>query len=117
MKLKLCGEAGCNKLVVDGGYYCPEHKIKHDKERKASAFKNATRFANYHSPEWIKFRGEVLKKQKCCEKCGTTKGLQVHHIIPVRYAPELFLRRENVMVLCADCHKSETAREIRERKG
>lgn len=115
MKGKLCGWAGCSRIIAEG-YYCPEHKARAEANKKASAFKNAKRYADYSDPEWRKVSSAYLRKVGCCEKCGSRQFLQVHHIIPVRYAPQLFLDVSNFQVLCRSCHQVETQREIAERK-
>lgn len=114
MKLKLCCYPGCNKLSA--GYYCPTHAAKREAERRQNAFRYASRYADYSNPEWRKLSRQLIQEKGCCERCGGTIGLSVHHIIPVRYAPELFLDRSNLLVLCRECHAVETAREIRGRK-
>lgn len=116
MKQKLCGWAGCNKIIPAGSYFCSYHKDISDTNRKESAFKTATRYANYNNPEWRKLSKQYLIEVGHCEKCGSTDNLQVHHIIPVRLAPQLFLERANWQVLCRTCHQNETAREIAERR-
>lgn len=117
MKTKLCGWAGCNKIIPGNQYYCDYHKDISDERRRKSAFANATRYADYSTPEWRKGSREYLLEVGHCEKCGSKENLQVHHIIPARYAPQLFLERANWQVLCRVCHQAETQREIRERKS
>ncbi len=116
MKMKLCGHPGCNKLVISGGYFCPAHQLLHDRQRKENAFKSATRYADYNTPEWRKLRARVLSSRKCCELCGSTYRLQVHHIIPARVRPDLFLEESNLQVLCQTCHNTHTATEINSRR-
>ena len=120
MKTKLCGWPGC-ECLTDGGYYCNKHKVISEQRRKENdskrAFKNAARYTDYRSPEWRKLSAMVIKERGTCERCGCCLNLQVHHIIPVRYAPELFLDKANLMVLCRQCHQVETQREIRQRKN
>ena len=117
MKTKLCGWAGCNKLVPGKQYYCDYHKDIAEANRRKTAFATATRYADYNNPDWRRLSKEYLKEVGRCEKCGSVNNLQVHHIIPVRYAPELFLERANWQVLCRSCHQTETQREIQERKN
>lgn len=118
MKVKLCGHPGCNKLVIEPHrYYCPVHQMLHDKQRKESAFKGATRYANYNTPEWKALRTKIIKQRGKCELCGSTYRLQVHHIIPARVRPDLFLNENNLQVLCQTCHNTQTQNEIQSRKG
>lgn len=115
MKLKLCGYPGCNKLTTE--YFCPKHKEKRDAERKASAFKSATRSDLYQSPEWRRISRQLINEVGHCERCGSFDNLQVHHIIPVRLAPALALDRSNLQVLCRTCHQTETGKEIAARRN
>jgi len=116
MKARLCGWAGCS-CITDGSYYCPKHKVMAEKRKaERKPFENAKRYTDYKNPEWRKLSASVINEVGQCERCGCTNNLQVHHIIPIRYAPELFLERANLMVLCRECHHNETLREIRERR-
>lgn len=57
------------------------------------------------SPLWKKVRKEHLKKENVCQGCGTKKGLQVHHIIPVHVDGSLELDPSNLITLCdSKCH-------------
>ena len=114
MKTKLCGWPGCERLT-NGGYYCEQHKALAD-ARRVKPFQNAQRVANYRDPRWRKLSSELLREKGCCEKCGSSLHLSVHHVIPVRQCPERFLDRSNCVVLCASCHVIETNREINSRK-
>lgn len=116
MKLKLCGWVGCDKLIPDTQYFCDYHRDISQERRKASAFASATRHANYNDPNWRRLSHAIKKEVGHCEQCGTNKGLQVHHRIPVRYAPELFLERNNLVVLCESCHRVVTAKEEHDRR-
>lgn len=44
----------------------------------------------------------LLKQHKCCEKCGRTISLEVHHKIPVIEGGSDEL--DNLQVLCDICH-------------
>jgi len=53
--------------------------------------------------EWIK---AVLDRDNdTCQKCGTTKNLEAHHIFPWALFPKLRFEVENGIVLCEGCHK------------
>lgn len=52
-----------------------------------------------------KFRANrriLLEQQKCCQKCGRTIGLEVHHIKPHSQGGSDDL--DNLEVLCGICH-------------
>lgn len=54
---------------------------------------------------WPKVREEHLKQHPECAACGSTKGLQVHHIKPFHKFPELELDPDNLITLCnKSCH-------------
>ena len=120
MVTKLCGEPGCSKLALPGKYFCTEHQKKSD-DKKAkhakdfSSLSKAARAFNYNNPEWRKIKTKVLKIQPYCTYCGSRDNLQVHHIKPVRYYPELMYSESNLMVLCRQCHYAVTQREIKNR--
>ena len=76
----------------------------------------------YISKAWIHLREDVMQEQHYeCQMCKargivTSKSvaadqegrnpieLVVHHIKPVRKRPDLALDRDNLMVLCPECH-------------
>jgi hypothetical protein len=62
------------------------------------------------STHWPKVREDHLKIQPCCQLCGGTKNLNVHHIHPFHIKPELELDPTNLITLCessehgVNCH-------------
>ena len=59
------------------------------------------------SSEWDEVRDAFVLKNPFCAACGSTKKLQVHHILPFHLHPELELDLKNLIVLCMDvneCH-------------
>jgi 5-methylcytosine-specific restriction endonuclease McrA len=116
MRVKICREAGCNTLIDNNSVYCEKH-IK----PKLAPFAGAIRSNEvlYKTAEWRKLRKELLKEQPYCSKCGISikdAQLELHHIIPPRGNFELFFNRENILIICKNCHKTITAAEIRSRK-
>jgi len=54
---------------------------------------------------WQRCRRDFLKKTgKVCVCCGTTKKIQVHHILPRHIRPDLAVDQTNLIALCRDCH-------------
>jgi len=53
--------------------------------------------------QWNKTRKEVLRHFPFCALCGTTRNLQVHHIIPFRLTHDNSLK--NLIPLCTKHHK------------
>ena len=62
------------------------------------------RFAK-RSSKWSNIRKEHLKNNPQCAACGTTKDLEVHHIIPVHIDLNKELDVDNLITLCSkQCH-------------
>lgn len=56
---------------------------------------------------WDEVRDDFLEKNSTCAACGSTKRLQVHHVIPFSNRPELELEVSNLITLCMgvnECH-------------
>ena len=54
---------------------------------------------------WQWCRRVFLKKVgKVCVCCGSTKHIQVHHILPRHIRPDLVVDMTNLIALCKDCH-------------
>jgi len=51
---------------------------------------------------WERVKRQAIKRDKCCQRCGTTRNLDVHHKLPRgrRGRDEL----ENLVTLCRMCH-------------
>jgi 5-methylcytosine-specific restriction endonuclease McrA len=80
-----------------------------DKSKKDSAlfFKSKydfdiNRFENIK--KWLEIKSSILYKIQYCEICKSDKELHVHHILPRSTHPELAFDKENLMVLCKECH-------------
>lgn len=70
--------------------------FEHIKDRiQGKAPKGAKR-----SSDWRKIRKEHLKKHPCCAVCGSSKKLNVHHILPYHICPDMELDPENLVTLC-----------------
>lgn len=65
-------------------------------------------YATPRSPAWPSVRQEHLRKVPYCEMCGGVKDLEVHHVLPVHFRPELELDWDNLVTLCerfmVNCH-------------
>ncbi len=70
---------------------------------KNSKANSKTRYADARDMSWVKM---VLDRDNhTCQKCGSRKGVQVHHIIPVA---EDFMQSADIsngLTLCGLCHK------------
>ena len=58
----------------------------------------------YNSKTWKTVRQGKIRENPLCEKCGTDKNLQVHHIQDRRLNPDLQYTFENLQTLCVKCH-------------
>lgn len=57
------------------------------------------------SSQWPKVRAEHIKKEPCCQVCGSSKKPEVHHIVPVNVDPSKELDPDNLITLCDKyCH-------------
>lgn len=56
-----------------------------------------------YSPEFRELSRQVkTERGNACEKCGSTNGLEVHHIIPISKGGKD--ERKNLILLCSNCH-------------
>lgn len=60
------------------------------------------------SSKWPRVRAVHLTHEPVCQACGGRQRLEVHHILPVNYAPWLELDSNNLITLCegeaVNCH-------------
>ena len=56
------------------------------------------------SSKWPAVRRNFIKSNPYCAACGTTRELEVHHIIPFHLDASRELDTANLMTLCQDCH-------------
>ena len=55
--------------------------------------------------KWLEFKRLIIKRDNGkCQKCGSERDIEVHHIINRTEAPELIFDKENCIVLCNLCH-------------
>jgi len=70
-------------------------------------------YYSFSNTDYDQTKAEVLERDKYrCKKCGSFERPEVHHIIPIRVAPELFCDVWNMIVLCSDCHDLVAGREL-----
>jgi 5-methylcytosine-specific restriction protein A len=56
------------------------------------------------SPAWRRVSKLVRERDGSCVRCGSTRQLTAHHIIPVRVDPSVALDVDNCVTLCRSCH-------------
>jgi thymidylate synthase (FAD) len=53
-----------------------------------------------------KYRNQIYKKYNyCCNNCGCSGKLELHHVVPVYQNKDLAYNIENIVPLCKICHK------------
>ena len=70
-----------------------------------------------YSTEWKLLREKVIEHYGCkCMRCGkvpkTTSQVNVDHIKPRKYYPELTFDFENLQVLCGRCNQNKGNKNI-----
>lgn len=56
------------------------------------------------SSAWPAVRREHLKREPCCQVCGTREDVEAHHVEPVQIAPTKELEAGNLLSLCRPHH-------------
>jgi len=68
----------------------------------------------YSSGEWRRLRRQLrVRAGGACEECGATEHLHMHHVKSWASHPELRLELDNLLLLCAVCHRAKHRREVR----
>lgn len=52
------------------------------------------------SSSWREVRTAHIKLNPECQVCGSTRKVEVHHIVPFHLAPDMELEPSNLMTLC-----------------
>ena len=68
------------------------------------SFFDRIKFGASRSPQWFEVRKQHLKSHPVCEISGSSKDLEVHHILPFYKFPELELEPSNLITLSGDYH-------------
>ena len=55
----------------------------------------------------------LIRDNFTCQICGNAENLEVHHILPIRFYPELEATLGNLITLCVDCHHKAHKRQWR----
>lgn len=102
-------EKGFIKPIVDDEDFT-SYEIVHWYENNGIG-ETAKKRNNYRYRKW---REEVLKRDGCCVKCGSTENLEAHHIKSFAGHPLDRFDLGNGTTLCHDCHK-QLHKEVRDR--
>lgn len=65
--------------------------------------------SRHRSSHWDDVRDSYLTINAQCEACGSSKSLQVHHIVPFHVDPSKELDLSNLLTLCMDEHDCHLA--------
>lgn len=106
----------CGKIVKEGmtDHKCPgkeKARLQRNKQSREYYAKNKETLKPLMSRKWRNFRLKIIERdnslcQRCYIKYGIINGeeLQVHHIKPRIYYPELMYDQDNVVTLCKTCN-------------
>ena len=115
--MKYCEFNGCSSKISKGAY-CEEHKRSKQSARKKQQKKDIYHHENkafYRSPQWKSMRQYIYERDRgCCTKCGRFvfgREAHVHHEVPIRVNPLLKLDKNNLILLCPQCHMAEENKE------
>ena len=65
------------------------------------------------SGRYQRWRSAILRNEPLCRSCAeagfTVAAEHIDHIEPAHLVPERFRNRDNVQLICRDCHESKTA--------
>ena len=63
-------------------------------------------------PRWFSIKRRIIKRDGCCQNCGETERLHVHHKVPFRMFddPDVANEETNLIALCPPCHRKEDAK-------
>ena len=100
-----CREAGCHELTREKNGYCEKHQREAKKERrdKYNDF--------YNTKEWKHKREYIMKRYagvcvNCLDEIGEPEdALYVHHIEEIKDNWGKRLDNNNLIPVCASCHK------------
>lgn len=117
MKKYKCLVGNCYRTSVGQTRYCEAHqiyKIQKDLEI-AKRLNELPKSSMYQTNEWKRLRAEVIREQECCTYCGSHINLQVHHIKRHYGNPNIFFDKENLLVVCEQCHSKISMRQVKGR--
>lgn len=99
------------------GYNLPKHSMETIEKIKKSAKRGqdsnlwrggADRSERQKIADWCNSnRTEFLKKAEYkCNRCNSSESLELHHELTVVDHPELAYEKDNIEVICKDCHRN-----------
>ncbi|WP_082399554.1 HNH endonuclease signature motif containing protein [Gordonia phthalatica] len=95
----------------DGAGRCSDCRREADTARTRT--RDSSR-AHQGTARWTRLSARLRRSSPFCERCGSTRSLEVDHVLPVVEFPELVYCLENLRVLCRRCNRSRGHRWTRE---
>lgn len=104
-------EAGHTLDAITAYYREKSEKIMNEKlQERLKKYKHNKL---YNTAAWKKLKQELyLERGFFCEKCSSSNNLEVHHIYSSDNE-ELFFNKENLIILCSECHHKVTMEKVR----
>jgi hypothetical protein len=89
------------------GWKCwNKHGYYHQREQQKKALAKGGYQKFLASEYWQQVREVVIQRDRCCQLCGSTNPLQVHHLSYEHYRDEMN-HLEDLITLCNECHAFE----------
>lgn len=96
-----------------------------ERSKPAPVSKGAERQARYRARnrqvgrlsdvDWLPLKGAVIRRDGCCQYCGTTERLTADHVVPLSRGGSNDL--ENLVCACIPCNASKGGRTVEEWKS
>lgn len=101
-----CTRHGCPGIVRDRVCSVCGPRVSQWRRQQDAERGNAT--DRGYDWRWQQVRALKVQRNPVCERCAkqgvTSVTFDVHHIVPIRVAPELRLVMSNLMSVCRQCH-------------
>ena len=101
---RICRYPGCYEIVE--GRYCDRHGRQVEREKQKRMDDQSVMVRKIRdSNRWARLSRRYLALHPVCEapECGQP-ATEVHHVRPLREAPQLAFCMSNLMALCHACH-------------
>jgi 5-methylcytosine-specific restriction enzyme A len=109
MLVRLCPRCGV-QLPYPGRGPCAECRRTHERERSRKRRAESAAAKTRGSRTWQQVR-EIAKRRDGyrCRQCGSAEKIEAHHIQGLAEGGNAF-SLDNIITLCADCHRKEGAK-------
>lgn len=112
---ELHNESGKTLDAITSYYREKSEKIINDKTKER--LRKLKQNKLYNTAAWRRLRQEIfLERDFCCEKCGAIDNLEAHHVISSD-DESLFFNKDNLIILCSECHRKITMQQIRNKRN